>query len=253
MEEAVWRALSNPVRRRILDLLRNGPVATGRLAEEFPELSRFAVMQHIGVLEEASLVLGRRDGRRRLNFLNAVPIREVYERWVNQFAEEGASKAVALRKHLEANGKETVVGTAKAVRIENEIRVKAPIQRVWAAATTEQLEWYPHTYGRDRVKGLVFQERVGGQVYEDWGDDSGKLYGVIGYYDPPNAFSMLGTLGGGISIEQWTVLEADGEETVMKGTTVCFGEITDEMEEQIQIHGNLKNYEEQFKAYVEAS
>ena len=63
--DPVWRALSNPVRRRILDLLKEGPLTTGELAGRFPELTRFAVMQHLRVLEEAELVVPIRDGRSR--------------------------------------------------------------------------------------------------------------------------------------------------------------------------------------------
>ena len=62
--EPVWRALANPVRRAILDALRDGPLTTGALAERCPELTRFAVMQHLGVLVEAELVIPRREGRK---------------------------------------------------------------------------------------------------------------------------------------------------------------------------------------------
>lgn len=144
-------------------------------------------------------------------------------------------------------------GATRAVRIENEIRLNAPIDRVWAAMTTEQLEWYPHTYGRERVKRLVFEERVGGVVYEDWGEGRGKLYGVIDFYDPPNAYSMLGHLGGGISLEATYTLEAKGKETILKGSMVCFGEITEEMEKQIRFHGSLEGYEDTLRKYVEAA
>ena len=59
--EQTWRGLGSPIRRRILDILRNGPISTGELAMAFPDLSRFAVMQHLGVLEESGLVLARRE------------------------------------------------------------------------------------------------------------------------------------------------------------------------------------------------
>ena len=62
----VWKALANEVRRRILDLLVEEPVATGTLAEHFPELSRFAVMQHLRVLEDGGLVIRRKQGKRHL-------------------------------------------------------------------------------------------------------------------------------------------------------------------------------------------
>ena len=253
MDELIWRALSNPVRRQVLDLLKDGPRTTGEIDAQFPKLSRFAVMQHLGVLEEASLIVVRREGRRRLNYLNAVPIRTVYERWVTKLAGSTAEAAVALKRYVEEQGKESSVSNVRTVRIENEIRVKAPVDRVWTAITKEQLEWYPHTYGRERVKRLVFEEKVGGSVYEDWGGGAGKLYGHVTYFDPPKTYSTIGHLGGGILLEQWIAVEADGDESILKAATTCFGEITDEMETQIRTHGSLDEYEKEFRAYLESA
>ncbi|HEU4898462.1 MAG TPA: metalloregulator ArsR/SmtB family transcription factor, partial [Actinomycetota bacterium] len=75
----VWRALADPTRRAILDLLADRARTTGELSEAFPEVSRFAVMKHLGVLETAGLVVVRRRGRERWNHLNGVPLREAYE------------------------------------------------------------------------------------------------------------------------------------------------------------------------------
>ena len=99
-DEAVWRALANPVRRQILELLRNGGRTTNSLVEEFPELSRFAVMQHLDVLVEAGLVIVRREGRQRFNFLNPVPIERLYQRWIHPFAGRVAAEMLALERHL---------------------------------------------------------------------------------------------------------------------------------------------------------
>ena len=99
--DAVWRALANPVRRRILDLLAAEPLTTGALAEAFPGLSRFAVMQHLKVLEEAELVVPRREGRQRFNHLNAVPIQRIYRRWVSRYTGRWADALVALKDELE--------------------------------------------------------------------------------------------------------------------------------------------------------
>ena len=97
----MFRALSSPIRRKILDLLRQKPRTTGELAEAFPDLSRFAVMQHLGVLEAAGVVIVRREGRQRFNHLNAVPIRNIYERWVGKFAGQQASRSLSVKRHLE--------------------------------------------------------------------------------------------------------------------------------------------------------
>lgn len=103
--DAVWRALANPVRRRILDLLRDGPLNTGAVAERFPELSRFAVMQHLGVLVEADLVLPVREGRQRLNYLNPVPIQQLYDRWVSDYMQPWTTALTSLKEQLETESR----------------------------------------------------------------------------------------------------------------------------------------------------
>ncbi len=99
----VWRALSNPLRRRVLDLLRDGPHTTGDLAEAFPDHSRFAMMQHLKVLEEADLVVPRRAGRKRFNYLNPVPIQQIYTRWVSGYMQPWTEALVGLKQELEAS------------------------------------------------------------------------------------------------------------------------------------------------------
>lgn len=100
--EPVWRALANPARRRLLDVLREGPRTTGELVDEFPELSRFAVMQHLRVLEAGGLLGHRRQGRQRFNYLNPVPIQQIYDRWVSRYQEPWLESLVALKGTLEA-------------------------------------------------------------------------------------------------------------------------------------------------------
>jgi DNA-binding transcriptional ArsR family regulator len=96
----VWKALGSPHRRALLDALRDGPRTTTALCEVLPALSRFAVMQHLGVLERAGVVLIRREGRERWNQLNAVPIQRELERWLNSFSQASASQLLAFERHL---------------------------------------------------------------------------------------------------------------------------------------------------------
>ena len=103
--DAIWKALANADRRRILDLLRDGPLTTGDVALHFPDLSRFAVMQHLRVLEEAELVVPRREGRKRYNFLNPVPIQEIFDRWVGRYVQPWTEALVSLRDELETHSR----------------------------------------------------------------------------------------------------------------------------------------------------
>lgn len=99
--DAIWKALADETRRSILDCLRDGPKNTSEIVERFPELTRFGVMKHIRVLREAGLIIVREEGRSCVNSLNAVPIRQIYERWVSKFAEHWATTLLGLKESLE--------------------------------------------------------------------------------------------------------------------------------------------------------
>ncbi len=99
--DPVWKALSDPTRRKILDLLRKGPRTTTEIVEAFPDMTRHAVMKHIDVLRDVALINTREDGRRRVNSLNVVPIRQIYERWVGPFAELWSSTLLRVKDDFE--------------------------------------------------------------------------------------------------------------------------------------------------------
>jgi DNA-binding transcriptional ArsR family regulator len=103
--DKVWKALSDATRRSILDLLRGGPKTTTEIVAEFPDMTRFAVMKHMDVLRDADLIVTRSEGRRRVNSLNAVPIRRIYERWMGPFSELWSSTLLRLKDDLESDEK----------------------------------------------------------------------------------------------------------------------------------------------------
>ena len=99
--DPVWRALANPIRRQMLDVLHDGPSTTGQLAGRFPDLSRFAVMQHLRVLASGELVTHRRRGRERFNYINPIPIRQIFNRWVSRYQGPWLEALVGLKEGLE--------------------------------------------------------------------------------------------------------------------------------------------------------
>ena len=103
--DQIWKALADETRRTILDLLRTGPRTTTDLVDHFPDLSRFAVMKHLDVLRQAALVLTREEGRRRINSLNAVPIRMIYERWVSNYEDYWANSLLRIKASAEKTDK----------------------------------------------------------------------------------------------------------------------------------------------------
>lgn len=102
--DAVFKALANPVRRAICDQLKLRPLTTKQLTECFPELDRCTVMLHLGTLERAGLIVAVRKGRERFNYLDAMPIQAIHERWIGPHAAAAAAGLSTLKQRLEQVG-----------------------------------------------------------------------------------------------------------------------------------------------------
>ncbi len=100
-EDAVFRALAAPVRRAILDALKDNPQTTGELCARFPQIDRCTVMQHLKVLEAAELVIPHRVGRVRWNHLNALPIKAIHDRWIGPHAAGAVNLLARMKASLE--------------------------------------------------------------------------------------------------------------------------------------------------------
>lgn len=219
MNDAVWRALADPTRRGLLDLLREGPRTTGDLAAAHPGLTRYAVMKHLGVLTGAGLVVVRRRGRERWNHLNAVPLRQAYERWMAPLAEHAAVASLRLKDYVEGAGMDLDVA--------NEVRIAAPREKVFDGVLRIG-DWWPHRF-RDG-SAVVLEPYVGGRFYEDWGDGTGALYGTVTTLARPSGIVVSGPMGmRGPVVGLWSFeLADDGDATVLTGTHRAFGDIDEE-------------------------
>ena len=140
--DAVFRALADPTRRSLLDeLFREDGQTLNALEERFP-MTRFGVMKHLRVLEDAGLVVTRRSGRKKLHFLNPVPIRLIHDRWIDKYTEPWAAALAGLKKNLEETMEKVF-----------EIYIKTTPERLWQALTDPEMR-RKYTFG------------VG--VYSDW-------------------------------------------------------------------------------------
>jgi DNA-binding transcriptional ArsR family regulator len=191
---------------------------TGQLARSLPELSRFAVMQHLSVLEEAGLVLARREGRTRLNYLNPIPLRELYERWMSSHASTAAETALRLKRYAEQT-KEMAQNMDqkefRLVEIELELRVDAPIERVYKALTEELDAWWPHRYKPDST--VHADVVVGGKIEERFKGGGGALYGEFLYFDPP---TKIVSGGSSVLCRGYAAYTVDNIEATPEGGTV---------------------------------
>jgi len=103
MDNAVFKALNDPSRRLLLDaLFATDGQSLGELCALLPEMTRFGVMNHLSILEDASLVTTHKSGRRKLHYLNAVPIQLVHERWITKYAERKVRTMTQLKSDLES-------------------------------------------------------------------------------------------------------------------------------------------------------
>jgi uncharacterized protein YndB with AHSA1/START domain len=127
--DAVFKALADPTRRRLLDMLQRRDGQTLGQLERRLAMTRFGVMKHLRVLEQARLVVTKRHGREKLHFLNAVPIRQIHDRWIDKYSAPVAAMLTGLKKSLEEDMMERVY----------EIYIKTTPERLWEAITNPAL------------------------------------------------------------------------------------------------------------------
>ena len=170
-DDAVFKALADPARRALLDALfaRDGQ----SLSELEPRLdmTRFGVMKHLRVLEEAGLIVTRRSGRNKLHHLNPVPIRLLHDRWIDKYTERGASALVDLKNQLEQGTMSTSANAAPSTQV-YQVYVKAPPETIWDAIT--QPEWAQ----RFGYKSPVEYELRPGGAYRAFASEEMRAHGA---------------------------------------------------------------------------
>jgi uncharacterized protein YndB with AHSA1/START domain/DNA-binding transcriptional ArsR family regulator len=127
-DDRVFKALADPTRRMLLDRLFARDGRTLLDLQSAAEMTRFGVMKHLKVLEEAGLVVTRRAGREKLHFLNPVPVRLIHDRWIDKFTERPVGALTDLKARLEGTMSEKTIQVF-------EIYIKAPVPEVWDAIT----------------------------------------------------------------------------------------------------------------------
>src|SRR5215212_8261404 len=130
----VFSALSHPVRRTILDLLRDKDGRTLSDIESHLPMTRFGVMKHLKVLEDAHLVVARKVGREKYHYLNPVPIQEIGDRWISRYAAPLVQAMSRLKVKLESKDSSMTTGP----RHVYEMFIRAPAEAVWEAITREE-------------------------------------------------------------------------------------------------------------------
>ena len=160
--DPVFKALADPTRRRLLDMLfRRDGQTLGQLERRLA-MTRFGVMKHLRVLEDARLIVTKRRGREKLHFLNAVPIRHIHDRWIDKYAAPVAAMLTQLKQDIEEDSMDKVY----------EIYIKTTPERLWKAITNPELrskysfgvgvysEWTPGSPHHARTTDLTISPGV---------------------------------------------------------------------------------------------
>lgn len=101
-DNLVFKALAGADRRKILDLLRDAPMTTGEIGKRLPSLDRTTVMQHLRVLERARLIITKKEGRCRWNYLDVSPVQRIHERWIQAYSMPSAKLLARFQRDLES-------------------------------------------------------------------------------------------------------------------------------------------------------
>ncbi|MBE2218314.1 MAG: SRPBCC domain-containing protein [Ignavibacteria bacterium] len=161
--ELVWKALSDKTRREILDLLREKEKTTGDICSHFKDLTRYGVMKHLSILEKADLIIVKREGKNRWNYINPLPIQDIYERWVKKYEAGWSSYLINFKNNMEKNQMEKIKFTVA-------VRIDKPIEEVFNAFTdNETLNKYFVTAASAPIKA------AGDRIKWSWGEEKTEI------------------------------------------------------------------------------
>jgi DNA-binding transcriptional ArsR family regulator/uncharacterized protein YndB with AHSA1/START domain len=176
MDDAAFRALGHPARREILDrLFEQDGQTLGQLEGRF-EMTRFGVMKHLRVLEDAGLIVTRKVGREKFHYLNPVPIRAVHDRWIGKFAAGASQALLGLRSSLEGGGPMDVEVKPSHVFV---VFIRTTPERLWEAITSTTFTeryYYSSTVESDWKAGSPYAYRIDGET---------QIVGEVVESDPP--------------------------------------------------------------------
>jgi DNA-binding transcriptional ArsR family regulator/uncharacterized protein YndB with AHSA1/START domain len=197
-EAAVWRAMADPSRRRVLDLLRTRPRTTGQIAHLF-SISRIAVMRHLAVLSDAGLVASRKRGRERWHYLNAVPLERLHRRWVGSIEAGWARRLLGLdaAAHSAGSRMAELPASGLAIDIAQDITLDRPRHDVFNALTSASSWWGP-PYLNPAATDLRFEARLGGALEEVWGDAGGRLLAIVTAIEKDRVLELTGSFHFGV-------------------------------------------------------
>jgi DNA-binding transcriptional ArsR family regulator len=178
---AAWRAVAHPVRRRLIELLADGPRTTGDLACAFP-VTRFAVMKHLAVLERSGVITVRREGRQRWNALAVA---------------SGLEFSIGPASHEQPTAARSGPASLVPFHLQVRVPIAASAARVFDALTFNLSGWWGAPYLRSaRATNVVLEPQLGGRLFEEWGHRQGFLRGVVTAIRQDERLELAGRIAG---------------------------------------------------------
>jgi DNA-binding transcriptional ArsR family regulator len=227
----VWRALADPTRRRVLDLLRDRPRTTGEIAAHFT-ISRIAVMRHLDVLSSAGLVTSRKRGRERWHYLNALPLQRVHARWAEPLTSGLASGLLRLKEQVESEGG-ALQPTRPAVDVALEAVIAGTPGAVFSALTEDPGGWWGHPFLGPQAIGLSLERRLGGLFVERW-EDGGSVIATVTGWAEDRQLELTGPFHLGVAVGVATFeLATSDEGTLMQFSFRAVGAVDAEVAERM--------------------
>lgn len=221
-------------------------------------------MQHLQVLEDAGLVVGRKEGRTRLNFSNPIPIKEVLGRWLTSHSSAAAETALHLRRYAESEqeksekimNENTASVEFRKVRLEMEMVVKAPPNKVYDALTKDMDAWWPHRFKPDST--IKVDCRPGGMIEECYVNGGGAVFGYFMQLEPGRkiASSAPSAMNSTFFSFNTETMEDHPDGTLYKKTLVFFGDVPEAVETMFKegmkslTESALKGFLEQGQGYT---
>jgi uncharacterized protein YndB with AHSA1/START domain len=201
---AVWRAVAHPLRRRLIDLLGDGPRTTGDLARTFT-VSRFAVMKHLRLLERSGIITVDRRGRERWNALTIGPgLQLALTPGAGQrssSAEPGPVAEASAHPGRAVSAESARLSPLLPFRIEHQVFLDAPPSRVFDALTFNVSAWWGAPYLRSSLAtNMVLEPQLGGRLYEEWGHRQGFIRGIVIAIRQDERIELSGRIAGGGSL-----------------------------------------------------
>ncbi|MDX2076320.1 MAG: metalloregulator ArsR/SmtB family transcription factor [bacterium] len=225
-DDAIFKALADSSRRKLLDVLRQKDGQTlGALCEHL-EMTRFGVMKHLQLLEDCGLVITQKKGREKYHFLNPIPIQQVYDRWVSQYSQHWSQKLTTLKFSLEENVMSERITHVMQIFIRTtpqtlwDALTKGDMTRQYYFETRVESDWQagsPYHYLKDdgsvMIKGEVVEsippQKLVTTFYPVWREDQGSIHKMLVTFEiePVDTMCKLTLTHSELEAEAWGIKE----------------------------------------------